>query len=212
MHRIDSAGSVNGRFVEKDKVTGKPGTVFAAKWLNNLQEEICSVIEGAGLVLSEGDNAQLLKAIESWQSPKVIELRNEVIDDFPNLIDENTGGPNFTSRLKLIHFPSGLTRINIAINFSSFDEGDRDDVYWSFILPDAVPLPDEATDIEEIIFGDPNNDDRRFFLNMYANAQGNFWTELEGLQAATGIFGVKSTGEKCLAIQVPREKPAPNSI
>lgn len=68
MHRIESAGSVEGRFSEGNPATGQQATVISAAWLNTLQEEVAQVIEAAGITLktaaTETEN-QLLAAIQA---------------------------------------------------------------------------------------------------------------------------------------------------
>ncbi len=63
MKRIDGAGHVGGRFVSEDVATSRPPTEITASWLNGLQEEVCNVIVGAGLVLNGGSETQLRDAI-----------------------------------------------------------------------------------------------------------------------------------------------------
>lgn len=65
MFRIDSSGNDNGKFTEGDPLAVPPRmpTVISADWLNSVQEEIASVIENAGVVLSKSDNSQLLFAL-----------------------------------------------------------------------------------------------------------------------------------------------------
>lgn len=63
MERIDGPGSVNGGFVGGNPVLEIEGTVVTPKWANDVQEELCSVIEGEGLTLTEGDRDQLYEAI-----------------------------------------------------------------------------------------------------------------------------------------------------
>lgn len=64
MHRIDGpAAGVGGVFVEGDPTVGTPSTVVTEDWANAVQEELCSVIEGASLVLSKPNNGQLLAAV-----------------------------------------------------------------------------------------------------------------------------------------------------
>lgn len=77
MHRIDSDGTVNalptpdavggtvGYFQKGDPVAGQKATVVTADWANATQEEICNVIEGAGLVLDKTSNDQLYLAIQA---------------------------------------------------------------------------------------------------------------------------------------------------
>lgn len=63
MLRVNSRTAVNGQFVDGDPVYGPAPTTCPAAWLNAVQEELCSVIEGAGLTLAAGDNTQLRQAI-----------------------------------------------------------------------------------------------------------------------------------------------------
>lgn len=62
---IPSVGLVNGRFVDENPVAGTPGSLIPAVWGNSVTQEILGVINGAGLVATEGDNGQLLKAIQA---------------------------------------------------------------------------------------------------------------------------------------------------
>lgn len=62
---VPSVGLVNGRFVDENPVAGTPGSLIPAVWGNSVTQEIVSVIEGAGLVATEADTHQLLKAIQT---------------------------------------------------------------------------------------------------------------------------------------------------
>lgn len=57
------AGGIPGFFAAPDPAGGVPATVPGYEWYNTIQEELCAVIEGAGLVLDTADRAQLKKAI-----------------------------------------------------------------------------------------------------------------------------------------------------
>ena len=68
MDRTSGLGFVvdaNGHrvFTDQDLVAGVDGTDVEQVWLTGVQEEVVGVIEAAGLVANEADNAQLLKAI-----------------------------------------------------------------------------------------------------------------------------------------------------
>ncbi len=63
MHRIDAPGHVAGQFSAGNPAAGQRATQIDADWLNALQENICRVIEAAGLDLEKGDHDQLLTAI-----------------------------------------------------------------------------------------------------------------------------------------------------
>ncbi|WP_236178381.1 MULTISPECIES: gp53-like domain-containing protein [Pseudomonas] len=60
---IPSAGLVNGRFVDEDLITGKPGSLIPASWGNGVTQELLKVIQSAGLTPSESANDQLLTAL-----------------------------------------------------------------------------------------------------------------------------------------------------
>lgn len=66
MHRIDSYGAtVEGTFTEEVPEQGIPATDVSAAWLTAVQEEFCSVIEAAGIVLDKNSNSQLLEALQA---------------------------------------------------------------------------------------------------------------------------------------------------
>lgn len=66
MHRIDGSGATpDNRFTEGDPVAGSLATQVTDDWANAVQEEICNVIEGAGIALNKGSNAQLIAAIKA---------------------------------------------------------------------------------------------------------------------------------------------------
>lgn len=62
---IPSAGLVNGKFIDENPLTGKPGSLIPADWGNGVTDEIVTVISAAGLVPSESDNTQLKTAIST---------------------------------------------------------------------------------------------------------------------------------------------------
>lgn len=64
MHRIDtSTAAPGGFFTEGDPTVPTAATRVSADFLNALQQEMCAVIEGAGLALNKADNTQLLQAL-----------------------------------------------------------------------------------------------------------------------------------------------------
>ena len=75
MHRIDDPDAVGslpqptqpgvpGFFTGGNPASGTPATVVTADWANATQEEICYVIEAAGIVLSKYDRTQLYQALQ----------------------------------------------------------------------------------------------------------------------------------------------------
>lgn len=65
MHRIDTPGHDEGLFRNGNPQVGQQGTIMDADWANDVQENICSVIEAAGEDLEKGDFDQLKLAIQS---------------------------------------------------------------------------------------------------------------------------------------------------
>lgn len=66
MKRIDHPTANNSQFTEGDPNSGVPATNIIAEWLNNVQEEICAVIEdsdGGNVALNGNSQTQLKDAI-----------------------------------------------------------------------------------------------------------------------------------------------------
>lgn len=63
MHRISEEGHVNNRFVTGNPQIGQKATRLGAKWPNTIQEEMCKVVEAAGIPLDANNDAQLYAAI-----------------------------------------------------------------------------------------------------------------------------------------------------
>ncbi len=65
MHRIDGPGATtDNRFTAGNPATGVQATMVTADWCNHVQEEICTVIERAGLTLNKAQTDQLWRAIQ----------------------------------------------------------------------------------------------------------------------------------------------------
>ena len=60
MHRIDTLNSTDDDTFQDDEAVG---TEVSAAWLNDVQENICRLIEAAGIALSKGDYTQLKAAV-----------------------------------------------------------------------------------------------------------------------------------------------------
>lgn len=71
---VPGVGLVDGRFVDEDQVSGTPGSLIPAVWGNAVTQELLAVIQAAGLVPSEANNAQLLAAIKSLSLGGVLTL------------------------------------------------------------------------------------------------------------------------------------------
>lgn len=71
---VPSSGLVNGKFVDENPLTGTPGSLIPAAWGNGVTEELLSVIRAAGLVPSESESDQLLRALKSVLSQDALPL------------------------------------------------------------------------------------------------------------------------------------------
>lgn len=66
MHRIDSPGAtINNLFTEGNPSLSILATEVSDDWLNDVQEEICNLIENVGLTLVKGQQDQLEAAIDA---------------------------------------------------------------------------------------------------------------------------------------------------
>jgi len=64
MHKIDAPGATfDNLFTEGNPSLSIPATEVSDDWLNDVQEELVTVIEGAGIVLVKGQQDQLQTAI-----------------------------------------------------------------------------------------------------------------------------------------------------
>lgn len=69
MHRIDGPGAtVDNKFTEGNPVGGAPATVVSADWMNDVQEELISILSSAGITPVKGAQDQMLKAIRTISS------------------------------------------------------------------------------------------------------------------------------------------------
>lgn len=57
-----------GKFQAGNPTTGQPATAPGPEWMNAVQEELCGVIEAAGITLDDNNNGQLKSAIEKMLS------------------------------------------------------------------------------------------------------------------------------------------------
>lgn len=77
MHRIDGPGAtVDNKFTDGDPVGGLPATMVTDEWLNDVQEELMSVLSAAGIAPLKGAQDQLLKAIRGVSGGVIGASRN----------------------------------------------------------------------------------------------------------------------------------------
>lgn len=66
MHRIDGAGAtVDNKFTKGDPASGVQATVVTSDWLNDVQEELVSVLSAASITPVKGTQNQVLAAIRA---------------------------------------------------------------------------------------------------------------------------------------------------
>lgn len=73
---VPSVGLVGGKFVDEDTASGTVGSLIPSAWGNAVTDELLGVIKAAGLVPSETDLNQLVKAIRGLTSSPVGSVRN----------------------------------------------------------------------------------------------------------------------------------------
>ncbi|WP_255435321.1 hypothetical protein [Rhodoferax sp. BLA1] len=92
MDRVNGAGHVGNMFVNEDVASSRPPTEVTPDWLNGVQEEILSVIEGAGLAPNRATVNQLLQAIRLLSTGVVGSTRNLTM-----LVAAASAGANITA-------------------------------------------------------------------------------------------------------------------
>jgi len=83
MHRIDHATAAPGNlFTDGNPATATPSTTVTDDWLNDVQENVCDVVETAGLALVKGDYTQLRQAIQAMliASQKAVIINNATFE------------------------------------------------------------------------------------------------------------------------------------
>lgn len=79
MHRVDTEGHDDGLFQDGTPQTGQQGTILSEEWFNDLQENICNVIEvGGGMELEKGDHTQLRLAIAAMVAGSVVDWTDAI--------------------------------------------------------------------------------------------------------------------------------------
>lgn len=102
MHRIDGPTAAPGGFwTEGDPVGGVPATIVSDDFMNDTQENICKVIEDAGITLVKGDYTQLTAAIKATVNTTRINVASAAT------INLTTAAPN-TQHINV----TGTTTIN----------------------------------------------------------------------------------------------------
>jgi len=138
MKRIESP---DGRFAAGDPTIRKPGTLVTSTWMNALQDEICNVIEQAGLTLDDNDQTQLRAAIGN--------MINGAITTHKHVIADVTGLQ--TALNSKLNTSGGTLTGSLLINASCYVGADdnRNATYW---------MRDGNSNNRGVLFWDRNND------------------------------------------------------
>ena len=65
MKRTTAEGAtIDNRYTEGNPALGIPATVVGGEEMNNIQEELCNIVEDAGLTLNGSDEDQVLEALK----------------------------------------------------------------------------------------------------------------------------------------------------
>lgn len=127
MHRIDGPGAtVDNKFTDGDPVGGIQATIVTDDWLNDVQEELMSVLTAGAVVPVKGTQNQLLKAIRSLGMGVVGASRNAKMS-----ITSANASATFTADELIVESAIGgqayrLSSISKTINLATVGVGAMD--------------------------------------------------------------------------------------
>lgn len=151
MHRIDGPGATpNDLFTEGSPTGGVPATVVTANWLNDLQENVCQVIEGAGLTLTKGKYDQLLLAIQQIAGDTELPLIANSANGYVRIPCRTSGG----------------AEVMLTINWLTVSTSNSSNA----LLPQAYSAFHLACCPAQIVEGDP----QYFFAQVFDVTLGGF--------------------------------------
>lgn len=74
MHRTTADGSIGNLYVDRNVSIGRAGTLLIAKDRNAIQEELCYIIEQAGIALDDNNTTQLKAAVDAMIAAASVDL------------------------------------------------------------------------------------------------------------------------------------------
>lgn len=80
MKRVDAPGHDDGKFTEGNPALGIPATVLSASMMNNIMEELISIVDDAGTDLDENDYTQVLDAVKTLIGRGGSEYQQDLLD------------------------------------------------------------------------------------------------------------------------------------
>lgn len=140
MHRIDGPGAtVDNKFTEGDPVGGTQATVVTDDWLNDVQEELITILTTAGITPAKGTQNQILSVLRGsafFQTATLFDSsRRAATTEFVK-----AAGFQFSQTTQYVTGPRALTasQAGSIIDLASAYTGD-------ITLPALSSVPDGAT-------------------------------------------------------------------
>lgn len=143
MQRTTGTNHSNNMFTN-----GPPGTDVEEVWLNNIQEEICNLIEDAGLTLDVNDDTQLTQAVDAKITATLFPtgyaaLRCGVIG-YKDADEFYIYGNTFEINGKRVYWDSTLTKTVAGLANNTW--------YYVYLDDSELSNNEELTDASEIIY------------------------------------------------------------
>jgi len=87
MKRTDAEAHDSNRFTDGNPSLSIAATVVEETWLNNVQEEICNVVEDAGITLDGSDEDQLLEALRIIIGLGGVQITGDILDNQSSFVN-----------------------------------------------------------------------------------------------------------------------------
>lgn len=130
MHRTTADGSIGNLYVDRNVSIGRAGTLLVAKDRNAIQEELCYIIEQAGITLDDNDTTQLKAAVDAMIAAAGVDLTP--------LIQQKTPVGSVGIYLQATA-PAGV----LYLNGATVNRGDLPDL-WAWVDANSADVLDNA--------------------------------------------------------------------
>jgi hypothetical protein len=156
MHKIDALHATpENEFTDGNPSTGIEATELIAKWHNTIQREIVNVVEGAGLTLNDGNDGQLLEAIQALLSASGTRFTPLAVSvgaggDYPTI----NGAIEYISRFRPAYDIPGIpATITLLAGFVMAEQivCDGIDLSWVTITSTDAVVPVTETAITQVV-------------------------------------------------------------
>lgn len=123
MKRTTAPNNVGNKYI--DRVGSTPGTILQAEDRNNLQEEICNLLEGYGVTLDGGNDEQLKELFLSYLNQGVkttddVQFGDLTVDGEILLTESPTDGQWSLPVDTYITIPRGIYNIQLDVSVSNY--------------------------------------------------------------------------------------------